>query len=291
MLPNMSGLPREHRHVRNSGAELRRNVQQIGVYLATLRHTIEKCPLVRCQIEQESETLATKREGLVNPRVDLSSGGETVAGQADGKLVAKLARVAFDGVDGSGAPIVSPTGTYGEHGSLDPVPVELVDGKNTAGVEEIARCMPVDKRDELAGDDFVEVEDENLSRPHVTLGKRLHARHAEQGLARHVVHVDLQGGVAAERRGEAHQPLAAGMLVGLASDAVSLGSEETVECGVDGRAFGFHCGPIEGTDIVEVDIDRKPIETKVAVFCSALWSGFSPPLTPDEAPGRAGKWS
>ena len=116
MLPNMSGLPREHRHVRNSGAELGRNIQQIGVDLAAVQHTIEKRPLVRCQVEQESESLATERNGLVNPRVDLSLGGESVAGQADGELVAKLARVAFDGVDGLGPPVASPTRPDGQHG-------------------------------------------------------------------------------------------------------------------------------------------------------------------------------
>ena len=93
ILPNMSGLPREHRHVLNSGTELRRDVQQVGINLATIQHTIEKRPLVRCQIEQEGESFATKRNGLVNPRVDLSPGAETVARQADREFLAKLARV------------------------------------------------------------------------------------------------------------------------------------------------------------------------------------------------------
>ena len=130
-------------------------------------------------------------------------------------------------------------------------------------VEQIAGCMPVNERDQLAGDDFVEVEDENVLRPHATQGKRLHARHAEQRLARHVVHVDLQGGVAAERRGVTGQPLAASMLVGPAANAVSLGREETVERSVDVGAFGFHCGPVERADIVQVDIDREPVDIEV----------------------------
>ena len=53
------------------------------------------------------------------------------------------------------------------------------------------------------------------------------------------------------------------MLVGPAANAVSLGSEETVERGIDIGAFGFHYGPVERTDIVEVDIDREPFETEV----------------------------
>src|SRR3546814_1174209 len=59
------------------------------------------------------------------------------------------------------------------------------------------------------------------------------------------------------------QPLAAGVLVGLATDAVALRNEETTERGVDGWALGFHHGPVERADIVQVDIDREPVETEV----------------------------
>ena len=89
MLSDMSGLPREHRHVLNSGTDLRRDVQQTGVDLATIAHTIEKRPLVRCQVEQEGESFTTKRNGFVNPRVGLSLGAETIARQADRELLAK----------------------------------------------------------------------------------------------------------------------------------------------------------------------------------------------------------
>ncbi len=53
------------------------------------------------------------------------------------------------------------------------------------------------------------------------------------------------------------------MLAGPAASAVSLGSEETVGRGVDVGAFGFHCGPVERTDVLKVDIAREPVETEV----------------------------
>ena len=114
--------------------------------------------------------------------------------------------------------------------------------------------MPVDERDKLASDDFVEVEDENVLRPHAAQGRRLHARH--------VVHVDFQRGVAAERRGVARQLPAAGMPVRPVANAVSLGSEEIVERGIDMGPFDFHSRPVERTDIVQVDIDQEPVETE-----------------------------
>ena len=53
------------------------------------------------------------------------------------------------------------------------------------------------------------------------------------------------------------------MLVGLAADGVALGCEETIKRGVDGWAFGFHHGPVERADIVQVDIDGQAVETEV----------------------------
>ena len=76
MPPIMSGFPREHRHVLDSDTDFRCDVQQIGVDFATIEHAIEKGPLVRCQIEQNSKSFATERYGLLDPRVDLSPGGK-----------------------------------------------------------------------------------------------------------------------------------------------------------------------------------------------------------------------
>ena len=150
---------------------------------------------------------------------------------------------------------MSSAGPDGQHGSLDPIPVEPVDCKDTPGVEKFAVSMPVDERHKLAGNNFVEIEDENVLRPHAAQGERLHARH--------VVDVDLQRGLAAECRDVAGQRLAPGMLVEPAANAVSPGREETVERSVNVRAFGFHRGPVERTDIVEVDIVRESVETEM----------------------------
>ena len=76
MLANISGFPGEHWHGRDSDTNLRRDVLQAGVDFAPIEHTIEKRPLVRCQIEQEGEPVATERDGFVNSRVDHSSGGK-----------------------------------------------------------------------------------------------------------------------------------------------------------------------------------------------------------------------
>ena len=45
---DVSSLPGEHRHVPNSGTDRWFDVQQIRVNLATVKHAVEKCSLVRC---------------------------------------------------------------------------------------------------------------------------------------------------------------------------------------------------------------------------------------------------
>ena len=72
MLPNVSALPSEHRHGANSSTYLRCNVEQIGIDLATIQHTIGKLPLVRYEIEQERELFPPERYGFLDPRVDIS---------------------------------------------------------------------------------------------------------------------------------------------------------------------------------------------------------------------------
>lgn len=76
MFTNMSGIPGERWHGPGSGTDLRRDVQLVGVDFATIEHTIEKRPLVRCQIEQEGEPVATERNALLDPCFDLSPGGK-----------------------------------------------------------------------------------------------------------------------------------------------------------------------------------------------------------------------
>ena len=60
MLPNMSDLPCEHRHVLDSDTDLRCDVQQTGVNFAMIEHAIEKRPSVRYQIEQKGESVAAE---------------------------------------------------------------------------------------------------------------------------------------------------------------------------------------------------------------------------------------
>ena len=91
------------------------------------------------------------RYGLLDPHVGISRGGKTVVRQADCELLAKLARIALDGVGRPGAPVALPAGPDGQHGGLDPVPVVSVDGEDTPCVEKIAGSMSVDERHKLAG--------------------------------------------------------------------------------------------------------------------------------------------
>ena len=85
--------------------------------------------------------------------------------QAKRELLTKLARFALDSFDGHGAPVTPSTGTDSQHGGLDPVPVEAFDGKDTPRIEQIAGCTPIDERNDLSGDDFMEVENEGRPLP------------------------------------------------------------------------------------------------------------------------------
>ena len=147
----MSGLPVEHWHAVDSDMHLRRDFRQIGIDNAVIEHTVEKCPFVRRQIEQDGESFATERDGLLNLRVDFSLCGKSIATQTSRELPAELARITLDGVDRFGAPVTPPTGADGQNGGLDSIPVEPVDGEYAPHVEQIACCMPVDERDKLAG--------------------------------------------------------------------------------------------------------------------------------------------
>ena len=53
------------------------------------------------------------------------------------------------------------------------------------------------------------------------------------------------------------------MLVGLTADTVPLGSEETIDRDIDAWALGLHDCPVECAYIVQVDVDREPVETEV----------------------------
>ena len=91
-----------------------------------------------------------ERYGLLDPHVGLSPDGTAVR-HVDCELLAKLARIALDGVGRPGAPVALPAGPDGQHGGLDPVPVMSVDGEDSPRVEKIAGSMLVDERHKLAG--------------------------------------------------------------------------------------------------------------------------------------------
>lgn len=57
MFANVLALPSENRHCANARTYLRCNVEQVGVDLATIQHTIEKILLIRRQVEEESESV------------------------------------------------------------------------------------------------------------------------------------------------------------------------------------------------------------------------------------------
>ena len=70
-------------------------------------------------------------------------------------------------------------------------------------------------------------------------------------------------GVAAKPRGGARQDLPSACTPGSRITLYPGDTEEAVERGVDVGAFGFHRGPVQRTDIVQVDINRKSIEADV----------------------------
>ena len=157
VLTNMVGLPREHRHALYPGTNLRCSVQQLRDDVATIQHPVQELPLVRREIEQESESFTTTCNRLFDPRFDPSRISKMVMRQADSQFLLQLKLVALDRLQGSSAPVASSTGPYGQHSHLDRLPVEIVNGQDSAGVEQIARRLAVEERDQLAGNNFVEI--------------------------------------------------------------------------------------------------------------------------------------
>ena len=167
MFPNVSAaLPSEHRHSLNSSTYLRLDIEQIGIDFAAIQNVIENFPLVHCQIEQESKLVPAEHHGFPYPLFDFALAGKSVAWQGDGELLPKLARITFDGIDRHDAPIAAPAGADGQNGGFDPAPVESVNRQDAARVEKITCGMPIDERNEFAGDDFMEIEDKNVARTH-----------------------------------------------------------------------------------------------------------------------------
>src|SRR5579883_130730 len=99
MLPHVLALPGKHWHGPHAGADRGCNIQQIGVDLPTVEYAVEELPLSRCQVEKEGKFLSAERDGFLNPSVDSTPVSEIAARQTNHKLLPKLARVTFDGID------------------------------------------------------------------------------------------------------------------------------------------------------------------------------------------------
>lgn len=99
MLPHVLALPSKHRHGPHANADLGCNIQQIGIDLPTVEYAVEELPLGRRQVEKKGKFLSAERDGLLNPSVNRTPVSEIAARQTNHKLLPKLARITFDGID------------------------------------------------------------------------------------------------------------------------------------------------------------------------------------------------
>nr|WP_257819312.1 hypothetical protein [Phenylobacterium sp. J367] len=53
------------------------------------------------------------------------------------------------------------------------------------------------------------------------------------------------------------------MVARLAANGVALGGQQTVQSCIDLRAIDLHGGAVQGADIVEIDVDRQPVQGQV----------------------------
>ena len=53
------------------------------------------------------------------------------------------------------------------------------------------------------------------------------------------------------------------MVVGLTPDGVALGGQQPVQGGVDLWPVGLHSGAVQRADVVEVDVNRQPIQREM----------------------------
>ena len=83
----MLALPGEHRHGCNPRADLRRDVEQIGIDLAAIQNGVEKLPFVRCHDEQEREPFPTERNGFFYPSVDVAAAAFKTLAVAFGRKI------------------------------------------------------------------------------------------------------------------------------------------------------------------------------------------------------------
>src|SRR6266851_2373519 len=133
MFTNVSTLPGEHRHSANPNPYFGRDIEQTGIDLAAIQNAVEKLALIRCQDEEESEPFPAECDGFIDPSIDIALAGKAVARQADRELLAKLTRVAFDGIERHRPPIPASGGAEGQNSGLDAAPIQPVDRQDSTG--------------------------------------------------------------------------------------------------------------------------------------------------------------
>ncbi len=106
----------------------------------------------------------------------------------------------------------------------------------------------------------MEVDHRDVSGHHPAERPRGSLVDAEQGLAGHVVEVDLDRGPSAKRRAVAGHPFAAGVVFRLAGYLVTLGGEQGEQSGLNDGPIRLHHISRQGADVVEVDVDREAVQ-------------------------------
>ena len=181
--------------------------------------------------------------------------------QAHGQLAGDVADLASDRF-GRGCPPVEALGTCTDHqgGRLDLRPVERRHGNDPTRIEQIARGAPRDQRDQLAGDDLMNVENRHIRGLMRSDCCQRHAIHAVKGTAEEIVDVDLDGSRPAERGGIAVDPFAPRMLRRLAPRGIAFRFHQPLDPVLQARAVRIHPLLLNSADIVDVDIDREAVQ-------------------------------
>ena len=135
MLANIQCLPRQHWHGFNSSLNFRFDIKQTDVDLAAVNYAVEKRLLADRQVEQETKTVLTEQDGLIDPPIDIFCSGKVVMRQAYRELLTKLLRVAVYGINRHGSPIAPRASAQGQHSGFDPTPVEVFNRQDTTRVE------------------------------------------------------------------------------------------------------------------------------------------------------------
>ncbi len=99
MLPHVLAFPGKHWHGPHADADLGFNIQQLGIDLPAVEYAVEELPLGRRQVEKKGKFLSAESDGFLNPSVNRTPVSEIATRQTNHKLLPKLARITFDGID------------------------------------------------------------------------------------------------------------------------------------------------------------------------------------------------